>query len=214
MGNEQTPQQHYGKQLEKFTKELQGLQKRRSQLGWARLAVFVLTILIAYQFFTTAGLVGLIPTVVGIGLLLFLVSKDVANNEKIRNAKNLVQVNEEELQALDHKFLSRDNGAGFLPAEHTYANDLDLFGQASIYQWLSRCYTQQGRRWLADNLLQPVMLQLVQARQTAVKDLASKLDWRQQWQAFAMQNPLTSAAEEKVKRWLQEEEKHFLKRWW
>ncbi|HET7896016.1 MAG TPA: hypothetical protein VFL47_00050, partial [Flavisolibacter sp.] len=118
MAHEPTPQQRYGKQLEKFTKELQALQKKRSQLGWARLVVFVLTIVIAYWFFTTLGLVGFIPTVGGVGFLLFLVSKDVANNEKIRNAKTLIQVNEEELQALDHQFLNRENGAGFLPAEH------------------------------------------------------------------------------------------------
>ena len=214
MHDEQTPHDQYSREKEKHSRDLAVLQKKRSQLGWARLAVFVLTILISYKVFTTTGLIGLLPVVAGIALLLLLVSKDVRNSQKIRNTKTLIQLNEEELQALAHQFMDRDNGSGYSPTEHAYANDLDLFGQASIYQWLNRCSTEQGRRLLADNLLQAPSPSLVQLRQEAAKELSAKLQWRQQWQAHAVQNPLTLSAEKKILTWLQEEETHFLSPLW
>ncbi|RYZ29408.1 MAG: hypothetical protein EOO10_06390, partial [Chitinophagaceae bacterium] len=95
-----------------------------------------------------------------------------------------------------------------------YANDLDIFGKASIYQWLSRCFTEQGRQLLADNLLHPLSTSLVSARQQAIKELAAKIDWRQQWQAHAMQTTITAKTEKKIQVWLAEEKEHFTASYW
>jgi hypothetical protein len=209
-----TPQETYRQQLEKHKFLLNHLQQKRTRLGWVRLAVFLLTIIIAYNIFTTYGVEGLIPTVVGIGILLYLVSVDVANNTKIRNTKTLIQINEEELQALDHRFHFREDGASFTPDEHAYAGDLDVFGKASIYQWLSRCYTEQGRELLAGNLLHPLPVEQIQLRQATIKELTAHIEWRQQWQAFAMQTTITTATERRMQHWLQEEEEHFTGTGW
>ena len=210
----ETLQESYGKQLNKFGTQLAQLQKRRKNLGWIRLVVFVLTIIVAYKIFTTYGAIGIVPTVVGLGILLYLVSVDVANNAKIKNVRTLIQLNEEELQALDHQYLSREDGLQFMPAEHAYANDLDIFGKASIYQWLNRCYTEPGRQRLANNLLQPLSTSIVLARQEAIKELASKIDWRQQWQAHAMQTTITIKTGKKIQTWLDEEEERFTGTFW
>ncbi|RYZ47344.1 MAG: hypothetical protein EOO14_23630, partial [Chitinophagaceae bacterium] len=141
--------------------------------------------------------------------MLYLVSVDVANNAKIRNSKTLIRVNEEELQALAHRFHDREDGSRFTPAEHPYANDLDIFGKASLYQWLSRCFTEQGKTALAENLLHPLTPDTVLLRQDAVKELAANIAWRQQWQAHAMQTTVTLGTQQKIANWLQEEEEHF-----
>ncbi len=207
--NESSPKHSYRVQLEKFTIHLAGLHKRRTNLGRGRLAVFAATVLIAYKIFTAYGIAGLLPTITGLGLLLYLVSLDVANNAKIRNTKTLIKVNEEELQALDHHYTDREDGSQFIPAEHAYSNDLDIFGKASIYQWLSRCYTDQGRQQLAKTLLQPSTTALILLRQEAVKELAAKIEWRQRWQAYSMQTNITSGTQLKIQTWIEEEEKHF-----
>lgn len=212
--NNKSSQDTYRQQLEKHTSLLHRLQQRRTRLGWIRLAVFLLTLIIAYNIFTTYGVAGVIPTVTGIGILLFLVSVDAANTSKIRNTKTLIQVNEEELQALDHRFHFREDGAAFAPPEHAYAGDLDIFGKASIYQWLTRCYTEQGRALLAKNLLSPLSLPQIVFRQAAVKELSAQVEWRQQWQAFAMQTTITAATERRMISWLQEEEEHFTGKGW
>ena len=214
MMNDQLPHVQYNAQLEKFKTLLAQLQKKRSNLGWIRLAVFLLTIAIAYYVFTTYGLAGLIPTVVGLGVLLYLVSVDVANNNQIKNTKTLIQLNEEELQVLHHKFMDRADGQRFMPAEHAYANDLDIFGKASIYQWLNRCYTEQGGQLFASRLLQPLSVSGVLERQEAIRQLTPQLDWRQQWQAYAMQTTVTASTEKKIQTWLDEEGEHFTSSFW
>ncbi|GAA4748370.1 MutS family DNA mismatch repair protein [Flavisolibacter ginsenosidimutans] len=184
------------------------------RLGWLRLGVFVATILITYKVFTTYGAAGFLPAIIGLASLLYLVSIDVVNNAKIRNTRMLIQINEEELRALNHQFGNREEGHHFLPKEHAYAADIDLFGPASIFQWLNRCYTEQGQTLLAQNLLHAQATELVLLRQDALKELTPMLDWRQQAQAFAMQKKITLATENRIQHWAAEEEKHFRHRGW
>lgn len=209
-----SPEEIYRKQLEKFTALLSRLQQKRKNLGLLRLAVFVATVAVAYYMFTGYGLVGLLPTIVGIGVLLFLVSKDVANNQRIKNTQTLIQLNEDEIAILQNQYLNRQDGQEFSPAEHVYANDLDIFGKASIYQWMNRCYTEQGRKRLAENLLQPLSKELVVSRQEAVKEISTSIDWRQRWQAFSMQTTVTQKTEKKIERWLKEEQEQFVQPGW
>src|SRR5689334_760241 len=98
MKKEAEPRAFYQEQLQRQKIILAGFQQRRRQIGWLRFVVFVLTIVLAYIVFTQIGLAGFLPTIAGIGVLLYLVSKDVANNEQIRNAKTLIRINEEEIR--------------------------------------------------------------------------------------------------------------------
>ena len=59
----------------------------------------------------------------------------------------------------------------FIPQEHHYGNDLNVFGSGSLFELLCTCRTQVGRRRLADYLLQPVPLEEGLRRQDAVKEL-------------------------------------------
>lgn len=214
MSNEALPETRYRQQLEVFQAVLAGLEQKRKRIAWTRFVTFAATTIVAYNIFLAYGIFGLLPTVIGISGLLYLVSRDVLNNEKIRNTKTLIRLNEEELRVLEHRYTDREKGDQFRPAEHAYANDLDIFGEASIYQWLCRCYTEQGRQQLVGNLLHPLSLPSIFARQEAVKELAPKLDWRQQWQAFAMQKTITAATQGKIENWLRADEKHFLHPAW
>lgn len=188
---------------------LQKLMAKRRGLGWLRLLAFVSTGVTAYFVFSSAGLVGLLPAVAGIALLLYLVSIDVANEAAVRNEETLIGINEDELLALQHNFSFNDDGACFIPNNHAYATDLDLFGKASVYQWLARCRTEQGGRRLADNLLQPLPVPDVLLRQEAVKELAPKTTWRQQWQAFAVQTQITNRTQQRLTAWAAQSAGHF-----
>ena len=65
-------------------------------------------------------------------------------------------------------------------AHHPYATDLDLFGRASLFQWLGPAATARGNFWLATWLLYPADPSVVNARQAAVTDLTALDDWREQ----------------------------------
>ena len=65
-------------------------------------------------------------------------------------------------------------------AHHPYALDLDLFGRASLFQWLGPAATPVGSVTLATWLLVPSAPDIVRARQAAVREMAPADDWREQ----------------------------------
>ena len=209
-----SPHTSYQQQLQKHQVHLQHLLKKRSRLGWIRLIVFLLTVFLTYKVFVAAGLVGLTVVVIGFAILLYLISKDVNNNRNIDNTKTLISINEEELQFLNNDYYSRYNGSVYAPAVHEYANDLDLFGKASLFQWMNRAYTGQGRNLLAGNLLKPLSVIQVKERHKAVKEITTEIDWRQQLQAFAMQTSITTQTETRTSTWLNEKDEHFTNPGW
>jgi hypothetical protein len=63
--------------------------------------------------------------------------------------------------------------------EHPYARDLDLFGHASLTKWLGPAATESGTVRLFSWLLAPADPEVLRARQTAVRELGPKLEWRE-----------------------------------
>ena len=76
---------------------------------------------------------------------------------------------------------------------HPYALDLDLFGRASLFQWLGAAATPYGSATLAAWLLTPAAPDEVHARQAATAELAAMEDWREQ---LAAQGVLARGARE------------------
>ena len=69
-------------------------------------------------------------------------------------------------------------------ARHPYAMDLDLFGRASLLQWLGPAATARGSWRLAAWLLNPAAPDVVRERQAAVIELSALDDWREQLSAL------------------------------
>jgi hypothetical protein len=66
---------------------------------------------------------------------------------------------------------------------HPYALDLDLFGRASLLQWLGPSATLPGADALQHWLLHPAAPSIIAARQAAVTELAPALEWREHFAA-------------------------------
>jgi hypothetical protein len=71
-------------------------------------------------------------------------------------------------------------GTRFLDGSHLYAEDLDLFGEGSLFQFLSRAQTRAGEAALAAWLLAPADPPEIRGRQEAVAELRSRLDFREE----------------------------------
>ncbi len=70
--------------------------------------------------------------------------------------------------------------AGPIPADHPYAVDLDLFGTGSLFELLCTARTETGAERLAGWLLEPAPPEEVARRQEAVRELAGRLDLREE----------------------------------
>lgn len=72
-----------------------------------------------------------------------------------------------------------ETGERFADPRHVYSADLDLFGDASLFQLLSAARTHIGEETLAGWLLTPAKVAEIRERHTAVAELQSELDLRE-----------------------------------
>jgi hypothetical protein len=70
-------------------------------------------------------------------------------------------------------------GERFDDPHHVYAGDLDLFGGGSLFELLTTARTRMGEQALAQWLLHPSAIAEVRDRQSAVRDLRDRLDFRE-----------------------------------
>ena len=70
-------------------------------------------------------------------------------------------------------------GLRFLDEHHLYARDLDILGEASLFEFLCNARTSIGEETLAAWLLGPALPETVTARQRAVLELTPRLDLRE-----------------------------------
>jgi hypothetical protein len=95
---------------------------------------------------------------------------------------------------------------------HPYANDLDIFGKASLYQYTNRTSSEQGHHLFAGWLLHAADPVSIMQRQEAAKELSNQVAWRHQLRAYGITNPLTLKAEHKIGNWIATKNK-FIDHW-
>ncbi|MCE9667984.1 DNA mismatch repair protein MutS [Myxococcus stipitatus] len=76
-----------------------------------------------------------------------------------------------------HDFTER--GERFASPSHLYTPDLDVFGQGSLFQLLNETATRAGEERLAAWLSAPASVAEVESRQGAARELAPRVDFRQ-----------------------------------
>ena len=209
MSEQQSPTTTYEGEKARYAALLERLKKQHSLYGWLRLGAILLTAAVAFYLFSFSLLGGWVAIVIGIAVFLVLVSRDTDLTHEIGATRHLLDINEEELRVLDGDYGKRYDGAAFMPGEHDYAGDLDVLGPASLYQYIHRCHSEQGRRRLADNLLYGLPVVEVNGRQEAVAELAPLIEWRQQLEARMRQAPLTVRTEKGAEIWLSAEDEYF-----
>lgn len=201
------PQEIYRQRKIEYTDLLHRQLRLFNLLSNLRILIFVVglgaVLFLAYiQQFSLSGLI----LVVSFVLFLFLIVK----HEKVRLVKDrtshLIKINEKGLARLDGNWTEfADDGSEFIDHDHPFTRDFDIFGQASLFQWINSTHTYFGRKGLARELARPYKnADKIRRRQVAVQELAEKLDWRQTFEAegmFAFQK--TSSPEWLIK-WIQE----------
>ena len=165
------PFEIYKEQIARHLKELRKLERKRSLFGWLRFLSMGIAFVMFWMIWAN-GLTILLPIpFLLVGLFLFILRKDIENNDAIVNLHRLIKINETEIEVLQHHFTDLPDGTEFKPEHHEYANDLDIFGRASLYQYFNRCTSEQGKKLFADWLLSPAADETILQRQTAVREL-------------------------------------------
>ncbi|MEZ6062183.1 MAG: hypothetical protein R3C19_17730 [Planctomycetaceae bacterium] len=72
-----------------------------------------------------------------------------------------------------------DTGQSFSDAAHSWSQDLDLFGQGSLFQKMNQCRTLPGRRRLASWMTTVPSVEVLRRRQRQAESLRNDLDLRE-----------------------------------
>lgn len=198
------PQNFYENKITDLQKQLQQLLQKKSLFGWLRFAV-VAVLVAAIYILLPSGL--LYVASAAIILMIFftrLLLIDLRNKANIEKTRYLININKDELKALAHDYYHFEDGLAHSPKEHLYSNDLDIFGRASLFQYINRTASEMGSALLADWLLHPADTAILQQRQTAIKELAIETEWRQQLQALGKQKKIQTATQQRLQNWLNE----------
>ncbi|MCF0056621.1 MutS family DNA mismatch repair protein [Dyadobacter sp. CY356] len=123
-----------------------------------------------------------------IAFVLFLILMRLQQTAKTKRnfQRNIQTINEDEIQRLSFKFLRKDTGIHFQEKNHSFATDLDIFGEYSLYRLLNRTRTSEGSRRLANWLKHHASLEEILMRQEAVEEFKNNPELRQTWEATAL----------------------------
>ena len=194
------PSEYYKKQLETYKKKAQKLFKLMTVLSIYRLSVFVITsfgIYLTFQQWQVAIFIGLM----GIIIFLYLLSKYNDIKTERQFYESLVNINEDEIKIASGDFHHRDEGMQFQDSNHFYSLDIDLFGRGSFFQFINRTTINEGTQKLA-NALKSNNINNIVSRQEAIKELSSKVQWRQYYSATSSLISVETPAKQ-ILNWLQ-----------
>src|SRR5690606_12731742 len=79
---------------------------------------------------------------------------------------------------------SFDQGAEFINKKHPFANDLDLFGDHSLFQLINHTVNDGGRKTLSSWMLTETSPLTAQHRHPAVMELSQKKDFLLNFEAL------------------------------
>jgi hypothetical protein len=148
----------------------------------------------------TAGIISIIITII---LFLFLLNRYAIHSEKKEFFGNLETINRNEIQALSGDLSPFNNGSNWINSDHDFSNDIDLFGNDSLFHFLNRTVTGHGRETLAYWLSDPFKISgNVKQRQEAVSELSGKMEWRQEFIAHGTGKTLDKGDIEGLLKWL------------
>ena len=174
---------YYEENINESNKELEGLRGITSILSVIRLVIVILVIGTTY-FLYKNKMVEYISIELAIYIGLFIAVAYFHNKKLAEKIKHqiIVDINKKGIKRMDgtwREFI--DKGEEFLEDNHGFSSDLDVFGGSSIFQWINSTNTKFGRTSLA-NILKlnklPKKQEIIE-RQNAIKELSSKVEWRQ-----------------------------------
>ncbi len=195
--------EYYNDKINLLTAEQKKLLQKKSLFGVLRLGSIISVVAGFYFLWSIEKWYAISVAVVLIIIFIKLIYEDLANRDAIKHLGHLIRINKEELQALDGSYFQFENGNNFTPHDHYYANDMDVFGHASLFQFLNRTTSELGAQKLAGWLLLPANKATILIRQEATKELITKNDWRQNLQGLGKDSSIKKNTLLQITTWLQ-----------
>jgi MutS domain V len=204
--------QEYSRRLALHQAMSRKLHQRHIWMGNARVVIFLAIVVLCW----TIGKSGkpspfwlVLAVLAFIGLTVlhrrFLRAKSIA--------ERAIALYQRGLERIEDRWTGNgDTGEQFTNPDHLYADDLDIFGQGSLFQLLCTARSHMGKQRLANWLLTQAPATEIHDRQLAIDELRNHLTFRED-AALAGDVDIIKADPEKLKRWA-EMQREFNSRLW
>ncbi len=190
----------YNSWHQKTLKLIDTLKKRSTLLAWLRLLIFLV--------FVTSVFIGINNTIllwasaIILVAFLILISYHSKVTERLKYNEIYAKTIEDELLAIDYKFRF-NGGAEYSDSTHSYSNDLDLFGNASLFESLNRTATKHGQDNLAALFTGPgIEIDNIIRHQEAVKELSGKPNWLLRFRTYGILGNTSESSENELLSWI------------
>ena len=192
----------YRKRLEASGDQLEKLKKKSRRLVSIRVFSFLLTLILFYLLVAVSLWLAIAVSAVLLGVFIAVIIRDQQNKKQIRYRQVLKKINEDEIAFLEGKFSQFADGKEFIDPNHDFAYDLDVFGPASLFQFINRTETGTGRQALADIFNEFLPAVKIAQRQKALQELSGIPEWMQEFRAAGRLEMSGEESTAGIRQWL------------
>jgi len=173
------PDTEYRSRFSVLSREEAALRASDRRYVGSKIAIFAIgALLAAWLMKYDPGHLPLLAIVLVIFALVFVLHERVLRS--LRRTRQRIHFYERGLARLEGRWPGTGRqGDAFLEASHPYARDLDLFGKGGLFELLCTSRTSAGEQTLASWLLAAAPVDEVIERQSAITELAPRLDFQE-----------------------------------
>ncbi|TSE04818.1 MutS-related protein [Aquimarina algiphila] len=194
------PHKFYREQIALHTISLKKIKKQLAVSSTIRLFVFLILVAAVYFGYPNTQII-IASIVIGITAFIFLVNRHTNLTYTKNKIKQLIDINQLELDVFEGDISLLDDGASFIDSTHPYSHDIDLFGKQSFFQYANRTTTLAGKSKLA-KILTANSIDYIEKKQEAIENLSKLPEWRQEFSAIASLVNVTVTVSS-IQKWLQ-----------
>ena len=172
----------YQSLLSKYTAKANTLNQQLRWFSLLRLLLFCGFIFLGYKSIQTGDRLFIFSTILLLVIFLLFIRLYDKLQSKAAFYKELANLNNNEINFLNGQPSVYADGIEYTDPHHPYSYDLDMFGNGGLFPYLNRTSTTFGKEALSKSLLHP-NTKIILARQEAIQELTTKLEFRQHLQA-------------------------------
>lgn len=198
----------YLKRKDKLDKVLKKQIQTINFFSALRLITFITGVVFALFFYYKVENYYFFSAILLVTIILFIVLA-ITHEKVIKNkelTEKIININEDGIKRAQGDWKEfKDTGEEFIDENHSYSKDLDIFGKASLFQYINCSTTPMGREKLRNTLEHPnYTIEEIYKRQEAITELGKRISWRQRYMGEGLLRENNKINLERLLKWSEE----------
>lgn len=174
-------EKYYNKKIKEYNKQKTILSKKNNTLAALRVLIAGGIGYSIYTLYQLEKYLLLAITVLFSSIVFTIIAiYHGVQKRKVKRLNILIDINKQGLKRLNGDWRNfEDDGEEYIEENHSFSNDLDIFGKNSLFQWINSTITFLGRERLVSILRLKKINNDINAKQQAIKELSKEVSWKQ-----------------------------------